>query len=346
MNRLTCQGLLISASICYSWCLMFQREKHINLTTYFNRGQNNFRRKMSTPRYTISLVPRSISWLSQFLSRNNGSSNAFTAPTNTNYFFNVATSALAGALERFSGFFHSPLFAPSGTVRELNAVDSEHKKNHQNDIWRIYQLNKHLTKPGHVWSKFGSGSKVSLTSAARKMMEGGTKKKGTDGIASLQDIGKISSSESSLVSSSSTSLNSTSSLESGDDGGPIGRETRRRLVEWWSREYCAGRMRLCVIGKGVVLYSGLITVSLMQTWKIRWIICLIWQPIYSRPYQITVRILYPQLRIILLALTRRVYVPPLPRTSEPVTDGSYFGDRPWSLCRQSWTSMPWRYLFQ
>ncbi|KAI0282121.1 Metalloenzyme, LuxS/M16 peptidase-like protein [Russula aff. rugulosa BPL654] len=186
---------------------------------------------------------------SEFLSRNNGSSNAFTAPTNTNYFFNVATSALAGALERFSGFFHSPLFAPSGTVRELNAVDSEHKKNHQNDIWRIYQLNKHLTKPGHVWSKFGSGSKVSLTSAARKMMEGGTKKKGTDGIASLQDIGKISSSESSLVSSSSTSLNSTSSLESGDDGGPIGRETRRRLVEWWSREYCAGRMRLCVIGK-------------------------------------------------------------------------------------------------
>jgi hypothetical protein len=319
---------------------MFQREKHINLTTYSNREQINFRRRMSTPRYTISPIPKSISWLSQFLSRNNGSSNAFTAPTNTNYYFNVATSALAGALERFSGFFHSPLFAPSGTVRELNAVDSEHKKNHQNDIWRIYQLSKHLTKPGHVWSKFGSGNKVSLTSAARKMMEDGAKKKGTNGNASLQDIGKKSSS--SLLSSSSTSLSSTISLDSGDDGGPIGRETRRRLVEWWSREYCAGRMRLCVIGKGVILYSGLITASLMQTSKIRWIICLIWQPIYSRPYQITVRILYPRFRIILLALTRKVYVPPLPRISESVTDSSCFGDRPWSLCRQSWTSMPWR----
>lgn len=184
---------------------------------------------------------------SEFLSRNSGSSNAFTASTNTNFYFNVATSALAGALERFSGFFHSPLFAPSGTVRELNAVDSENKKNHQNDIWRIFQLSKHLTKPGHVWSKFGSGNKASLTSAARKMMEDGAKKKGTNGSASLQVPSKKSSS--SLVSSSSTSLSSTITLESGDDGGPIGRETRRRLVEWWSREYCAGRMRLCVIGK-------------------------------------------------------------------------------------------------
>jgi hypothetical protein len=175
------------------------------------------------------------------------------------------------------------------------------------------------------------------------MMEGGAKKKGTNGSTSLQDLGKKSSS--SLVSSSSTSLSSTVSLESGDDGGPIGRETRRRLVEWWSREYCAGRMRLCVIGKGVILYSGLITISLMQTLKIRWIICLISQPIYSRPYQIPVRILYHRFLIILLALTRKVYVPPLPRLSESVTDSSYFGNRPWSPCRQSWTSMSWRYLF-
>jgi insulysin len=183
---------------------------------------------------------------SEFLSRNNGSSNAFTAPSNTNYYFNVATSALAGALERFSGFFHSPLFAPSGTIRELNAVDSEHKKNHQNDIWRIYQINKHLTKPGHVWNKFGSGNKVSLTSAARKLTEDGAKQKVTNGTTSLQDTGKQSFS---ALPSPSPSISSTPSLESGDDGGPIGRETRRRLLEWWSKEYCAGRMRLCVIGK-------------------------------------------------------------------------------------------------
>lgn len=61
LNRLTCQDLHISASICYSWCSISQSEKHSNLTTY-NREQNNFRRKMNTPRYVyiISLVPRSI----------------------------------------------------------------------------------------------------------------------------------------------------------------------------------------------------------------------------------------------------------------------------------------------
>jgi hypothetical protein len=78
-------------------------------------------------------------------------------PTNTNYYFNVATSALAGALERFSGFFHSPLFAPSGTVRELNAVDSEHKKNLQNDIWRILSAQQapHKARPcmEQVWQR-------------------------------------------------------------------------------------------------------------------------------------------------------------------------------------------------
>ena len=209
--------------------------------------------------------PQALLTTLQFLSRNNGSSNAFTATTNTNYYFNVATSALAGALERFSGFFHSPLFAPSGTVRELNAVDSEHKKNLQNDIWRIYQLNKHLTKPGHVWSKFGSGNKMTLTSAARKLIQDRVKKKGSSGYATSPESSKEPTPVSSSLPSPSPSVSSGSSLESSDDGGPIGRETRARLVEWWSKEYCAGRMRLCVIGKGVISCLSLIVAALMHT---------------------------------------------------------------------------------
>ena len=263
--------------------------------------------------------------LSQFLARNNGSSNAFTAPTNTNYYFNVATSALAGALERFSGFFHSPLFAPSGTIRELNAVDSEHKKNLQNDIWRIYQLNKHLTKPGHVWSKFGSGNKMSLTSAARKITEDGAKKKDTNGDSAGSQV--TSKQPPSPLPSPSSTISSTPSLESSDDGGPIGRETRRRLVEWWGREYCAGRMRLCVVGKGVTSCSILVTASLMQTWKTRWTVWPISPPICSRPYQIAVKVHYPRFQIILLALTRKVYV--LPSTCTSMTGCSFFVDRPW-----------------
>ncbi|KAJ7315592.1 Metalloenzyme, LuxS/M16 peptidase-like protein [Mycena albidolilacea] len=67
---------------------------------------------------------------SEFLAKNNGGSNAYTSTSTTNYYFNVATPALSQALTRF----HSPLFGPSCTSRELNAVGSEHKRNHQSDM--------------------------------------------------------------------------------------------------------------------------------------------------------------------------------------------------------------------
>ncbi|KAG6833674.1 hypothetical protein H0H87_002870 [Tephrocybe sp. NHM501043] len=182
---------------------------------------------------------------SEYLAKNNGSSNAYTSTSNTNYYFNVATPALSGALERFSGFFHSPLFAPSCTTRELNAVDSEHKKNHQTDMWRIFQLNKHLSKEGHPWNKFGSGNKDSLSKAAKILKAKGLLVEDE----SVSYSGSVDPSpDPSRRASPAPSTNSATS-EPEADGGAVGRETRRRLVEWWSREYCASRMRLCVIGK-------------------------------------------------------------------------------------------------
>jgi hypothetical protein len=59
-NRLTCQGLRISASIYYSWCLLSQRETCTHLTAYPNRELNNFRRRMSTPRYVVALISEPI----------------------------------------------------------------------------------------------------------------------------------------------------------------------------------------------------------------------------------------------------------------------------------------------
>ena len=53
-----------------------------------------------------------------------GSSNAFTAAEHTNYYFDVSPEALEPTLERFSQFFLSPLFTPSATSREVNAVNS------------------------------------------------------------------------------------------------------------------------------------------------------------------------------------------------------------------------------
>ncbi|KAL9034972.1 MAG: hypothetical protein Q9214_006801, partial [Letrouitia sp. 1 TL-2023] len=92
----------------------------------------------------------------QYLTAHSGYSNAYTASTETNYFFEVAassgqesdaladgntTSPLYGALDRFAQFFIEPLFLSSTLDRELRAVDSENKKNLQSDNWRLSQLN-------------------------------------------------------------------------------------------------------------------------------------------------------------------------------------------------------------
>lgn len=95
---------------------------------------------------------------SQFLSAHSGSSNAYTSAENTNYFFDVSSDHFYEALRRFSSFFKSPLFSESCTERELLAVDSEHKKNIQQDYWRLYQLEKDLSDKNHVWNKFGTGN--------------------------------------------------------------------------------------------------------------------------------------------------------------------------------------------
>lgn len=108
---------------------------------------------------------------SQYLSANSGSSNAYTASTSTNYYFEVAAkpandenpsdanpSPLRGALDRFAQFFIEPLFLPSTLDRELRAVDSENKKNLQNDTWRLHQLEKSLSNPKHPYCHFSTGN--------------------------------------------------------------------------------------------------------------------------------------------------------------------------------------------
>lgn len=104
---------------------------------------------------------------SSFLSKHGGSSNAYTGAQNTNYYFQVNHEHLKGALDRFSGFFTGPLFNKDSTDKEINAVDSENKKNLQNDIWRLYQLDKSLSNSNHPYHKFSTGNLKTLSEIPR-----------------------------------------------------------------------------------------------------------------------------------------------------------------------------------
>lgn len=99
---------------------------------------------------------------SEFLAKHSGNSNAYTSLDNTNYYFEVGHEDLEGSLDRFAQFFISPLFSENCKDRELRAVDSEHKKNLQNDSWRLFQLEKYMSSPDHPYSQFGTGCLESL----------------------------------------------------------------------------------------------------------------------------------------------------------------------------------------
>lgn len=122
----------------------------------------------------------------QYLTAHSGYSNAYTASTETNYYFEVAassevdasaaaaatngnlTSPLHGALDRFAQFFIAPLFLSSTLDRELKAVDSENKKNLQSDTWRLAQLSKSLSSPKHPYHHFSTGNLETLRDEPRK----------------------------------------------------------------------------------------------------------------------------------------------------------------------------------
>ena len=77
-------------------------------------------------------------------------------------------SPLYGALDRFAQFFVAPLFLESTLERELQAVDSENKKNLQSDLWRLMQLNKSLSNPKHPYSHFSTGNLQTLKEDPQK----------------------------------------------------------------------------------------------------------------------------------------------------------------------------------
>ena len=147
---------------------------------------------------------------SQYLASNSGSSNAYTAPTHTNYYFDVTAkpsndeeasetnpSPLRGGLDRFAQFFVEPLFLENTLDRELRAVDSENKKNLQSDQWRLNQLEKSQSNPKHPYCHFSTGNLVSLKERPEAR----------------------------------------------------GINVRDKFIEFYDQQYSANRMKLCVLGR-------------------------------------------------------------------------------------------------
>jgi insulysin len=91
-----------------------------------------------------------------------GSSNAYTSEHQTVYYFNVFNDGLQEIFDIFSRFFIDPLFYADSVNREINAVNSEHSKNINNDMWVLNQLKLYLTNKNSELNTFITGSLNSL----------------------------------------------------------------------------------------------------------------------------------------------------------------------------------------
>ena len=105
---------------------------------------------------------------SEFLSSHGGSTNAYTDQEDTVYYFDISADFLDDALDRFSQFFISPTFSQDGTDRELNAIESEHSKNINDDGFRLFQLEKDVSSIEHPYHKFSTGNKETLENRPKR----------------------------------------------------------------------------------------------------------------------------------------------------------------------------------
>ena len=84
-----------------------------------------------------------------FIKGHSGTCNASTSTERTTFHFEIVNEFFDEALDRFGDFFSRgrPTFNESAVGREVNAVDSEHVKNLQNDPRRQYQLLRFTSNP-------------------------------------------------------------------------------------------------------------------------------------------------------------------------------------------------------
>ncbi len=100
-----------------------------------------------------------------------GSSNAYTDNYQTVYYFNVLSNNLDKIIDIFSRFFIDPLFNINSVSREINAVNSEHLKNYNNDVWILRQIVLNLAEKDNIINRFSTGSHETLGSDIKKLRD-------------------------------------------------------------------------------------------------------------------------------------------------------------------------------
>ena len=97
-----------------------------------------------------------------YVRENGGFYNAYTASEHTNFYFLVNSEHFKEALTKFAAFFVSLRLTDDAINQELKVVDDEHKQDLKSDMWKSWQLLKHISNPLHPFHSFSTGTLAKL----------------------------------------------------------------------------------------------------------------------------------------------------------------------------------------
>lgn len=98
------------------------------------------------------------SYFDDFLSRNDGETNAYTADQVTVFYFDINNGAFNDAVDIFSHLFIDARLDPAAVEREIYAVNNEYQNDLQKNDWRFQELLKKLANKESPYHRFSIGN--------------------------------------------------------------------------------------------------------------------------------------------------------------------------------------------
>jgi protease-3 len=99
---------------------------------------------------------------SKFMSQNGGYTNAYTSQESTVYGFEVNDKAFDEALDRLGDVMRAPLLDEKYAEKERHTVNAEHKTYYDNDMRKLYALQRYTLNPDHPMARFSTGDLTTL----------------------------------------------------------------------------------------------------------------------------------------------------------------------------------------
>ncbi|MGJ8581415.1 MAG: insulinase family protein, partial [Psychromonas sp.] len=99
---------------------------------------------------------------SKFMSQNGGYTNAYTAQDVTVYGFEVNDDAFGEALDRLGDVMSEPLLDEQYAEKERHTVNAENETYVDNDMRKLYALQRYSLNPAHPMARFSTGNLATL----------------------------------------------------------------------------------------------------------------------------------------------------------------------------------------